>query len=58
MDADIEIVMSLCDVCSSSDASGVAEVVLTCFESRSKILPLLKAFIEKEVASTGKKEDR
>lgn len=44
--------LALCDVCPSSEASGVAEVLLSCFESRSKVLVLLKAVIDREVFST------
>jgi hypothetical protein len=53
VDADMEIVMSLCEVCSSTDTIGVAEILLVCFESRSKVVPLLKAVIQKEISLTG-----
>jgi neurofibromin 1 len=53
VDADMEIVMSLCEVCPSQDTTGVAEVLLICFESRSKVVPLLKAVVQKEIALTG-----
>lgn len=53
VDADMEIVMSLCEVCPSSDTTGVAEILLVCFESRSKVMPLLKAVIQKEILLTG-----
>lgn len=52
VEADMDIAMSLCDVSPSTDASGVAEVLLVCFESRNKIVPFLEAIIDKEVAST------
>lgn len=52
VDADIDVVMVLCDVCPSTDSAGVAEVLLTAFESRNKVTPLLKAAIDKEIAST------
>jgi hypothetical protein len=45
--------LALCDVCPSSEATGVAEVLLSCFESRNKVLLLLKAVIDREVFSTG-----
>lgn len=54
VDADLEVAMSLCDVCPAADSAGVAETLLLCFESRNKVMQLLKAFIEKEVASTGR----
>jgi hypothetical protein len=54
VDADMEIVMSLCEVCPSQDTTGVAEILLICFESRGKIIPLLKAVIQKEISLTGK----
>lgn len=50
----MEVALSLCDVCPTGDAAGVAEVLLEAFESRNKVLPLLKAVIEKEVRSAGK----
>lgn len=50
----MEIVMSLCEVCPSSDTTGVAEVLLTCFESRDKVVPLLRAVVQKEISLTGK----
>lgn len=53
MDADLTIAMSLCDVCPMSDLDEVAHILLTCFESRQRTLPLLKAVIEREVANTG-----
>ncbi|KAI8142067.1 hypothetical protein BJV82DRAFT_159057 [Fennellomyces sp. T-0311] len=52
VEADMEVALALCDVCPSQDAAGVAETLLLCFESRDKATALLKAVIEKEVAST------
>lgn len=52
MGSDIDVALALCDVCPSSEATGVAEVLLSCFESRSKVLVLLKAVIDREVSST------
>lgn len=54
VDADMEIVMSLCEVCPSSDTTGVSEILLICFESRGKVVPLLKAVVQKEISLTGK----
>jgi neurofibromin 1 len=54
VDADMEIVMSLCEVCPSQDITGVAETLLMCFESREKVMPLLKAVVQKEISLTGK----
>lgn len=53
MESDIEVALSLCDVCPAADTAGVAKVLLNCFESRNKVLVLLKAVIDKEVYSTG-----
>lgn len=50
---DMEVVMALCDACPASDSSGLAEVLLICFESRNKITPLLKAIVDREVAQTS-----
>ncbi|KAF7721136.1 Ras GTPase activating protein ira2, partial [Apophysomyces ossiformis] len=52
VDADMEVAMSLCEVCPATDISGVAEVLLLCFESRNKVAALLKSVIAKEVMST------
>ncbi|KAI8643392.1 hypothetical protein BD408DRAFT_414835 [Parasitella parasitica] len=52
VDADMDIVMSLCEVCPSADTTGVAEILLICFESRSKVVPLLKAVVQKEISLT------
>ncbi|GAA5815422.1 hypothetical protein MFLAVUS_008930 [Mucor flavus] len=52
VESDIEVALSLCDVCPAGDVSGVAEVLLNCFESRSKVTVLLKAIIDREVYST------
>lgn len=41
-------------MCPAADATGVAEVLLTAFDSRNKIMDLLKAVIQKEVDSAGK----
>lgn len=41
-------------MCPAADATGVAEVLLTAFDSRNKIMDLLKAVIQKEVGSAGK----
>lgn len=54
VDADMEIVMSLCEVCPSSDTTGVSEILLICFESRGKVVPLLRAVVQKEISLTGK----
>lgn len=53
VDADMEIVMSLCEVCPSQHIMGIAEILLVCFESRQKVMLLLKAVIEKEISLTG-----
>lgn len=55
---DMEVVMALCDVCPASDSSGLAEVLLICFESRNKITPLLKAIVDREVAQTSNQMNR
>ncbi|KAG9291425.1 hypothetical protein G9A89_021843 [Geosiphon pyriformis] len=51
-DSDLNIVMSLCEVCPVSDIDEVAQVLLNVFESRNRTMPLLKAVIEKEVINT------
>ncbi|KAG1473581.1 hypothetical protein G6F56_000876 [Rhizopus delemar] len=52
VESDMEITLSLCDVCPAGDVADLAEVLLNAFESRNKVLPLLKAVIEKEVFSS------
>ncbi|KAI8390971.1 uncharacterized protein BYT42DRAFT_508674 [Radiomyces spectabilis] len=57
VDFDINIVLSLCEVCPASDIDDVANALLACFESRDKSLVLLKAVIEKEVQSTDSESE-
>ncbi|KAI8363872.1 hypothetical protein EDC96DRAFT_558843 [Choanephora cucurbitarum] len=52
VDSDMDIVMSLCEVCPSPDTTDVAEVLLICFESRSKVMPLLRAVVQREISMT------
>jgi neurofibromin 1 len=54
----MEVIMALCDACPTSDSSGLAEVLLICFESRNKITPLLKAIVDREVAQTSNQMNR
>lgn len=56
VNSDLNISLSLCDVCPASDIDDVANVLLASFSSRGKTMTLLKAVIEKEVQSTGKGE--
>lgn len=58
VDVDMEIALTLCDVCPSSEISGLAEILLICFESRGKIIQLLKAIIDREVTMTGKQNKK
>lgn len=51
---DLNIALSLCDVCPASDIEDAANALLACFASRGKSLVLLKAVIQKEVQNTGK----
>ncbi|KAI8384889.1 uncharacterized protein BYT42DRAFT_563965 [Radiomyces spectabilis] len=57
VDSDIEIVLSLCDVCPISDHEDAVNVLLATFASRNKVLALLKAVIEKEVQKTDCETD-
>ncbi|CAO3639828.1 unnamed protein product [Cunninghamella echinulata] len=52
VESDMEIALSLCEVCPTMDTNGLAEVLLACFESKHKELSLIKAVIDKEVAAT------
>ncbi|KAI9310474.1 hypothetical protein BX666DRAFT_2126182 [Dichotomocladium elegans] len=54
---DLNIALSLCDVCPSSEIDEIANILLACFASRNKTLVLLEAIIEKEVASTTSESD-
>ncbi|KAF7726129.1 Ras GTPase activating protein ira2 [Apophysomyces ossiformis] len=49
---DMNIVLSLCEVCPAPDVDDVANALLACFSSRGKAMDLLKAVIEKEVQNT------
>ncbi|KAI7901148.1 uncharacterized protein BX663DRAFT_457281 [Cokeromyces recurvatus] len=52
VDLDLNIALSLCDVCPASDIEDAANALLACFASRGKVLVLLKAVIEREVQNT------
>lgn len=52
VESDMEIALSLCEVCPAMDTSGLAEVLLACFESRGQELQLLRKVIDREVAAT------
>jgi hypothetical protein len=52
-ESDLNITLSLCEVCPVSDIDEVSKTLLAVFESRNKTMPLLKAIIEKEVINTG-----
>ncbi|KAG1474757.1 hypothetical protein G6F57_010255 [Rhizopus arrhizus] len=51
VESDMDLALSICDVCPAVDAPNVTEVLLNVFESKNKILPLLKAIVEREVSS-------
>jgi hypothetical protein len=53
VDSDLNISLSLCDVCPAAEIDDVANALLASFSSRGKIMVLLKAVIEKEVQGTG-----
>ncbi|KAI8647143.1 hypothetical protein BD408DRAFT_358792 [Parasitella parasitica] len=55
--SDLRIVLSLCEVCPSSDIDDVANALLACFASRNKTMSLLKAVIEREVETTENEAD-
>ncbi|KAI9475616.1 MAG: hypothetical protein EXX96DRAFT_506141 [Benjaminiella poitrasii] len=52
VDLDLNIALSLCDVCPASDIEDAANALLACFASRGKVLVLLKAVIQREVQNT------
>ncbi|RCI06233.1 Ras GTPase activating protein ira2, partial [Rhizopus stolonifer] len=52
VNADVDVAIALCDVCPASDIQGVAEVLLQCFESKGKVLTLLKTIVDREVFTT------
>ncbi|KAI8972992.1 hypothetical protein BDB01DRAFT_839035 [Pilobolus umbonatus] len=49
---DLQLALSLCDVCPASDVEDAAHALLASFASRGKTLVLLKAVIQKEVQNT------
>ncbi|ORX55545.1 hypothetical protein DM01DRAFT_1366815 [Hesseltinella vesiculosa] len=49
---DLDVALSLCEVCPSMDSSGLVDVLLACFETRRRELPFMKAVIEREVETT------
>lgn len=53
VESDLNITLALCEVCPAAQIDEVAEVLMTCFESRNKHMELLETIIAREVASTG-----
>jgi len=53
VESDLNITVALCEVCSAQQIDEVAEVLMICYESRSKHMELLKTLIVREIASTG-----
>lgn len=47
------LTLAVCQVCSASDYEDMAEALLNLFASRGKLVELLVAVIEHEVAITG-----
>ncbi|RIA90709.1 hypothetical protein C1645_875920 [Glomus cerebriforme] len=56
-ESDLNIALSLCEVCPVSDIDVVSKTLLAVFDSRNKTMPLLKAIIEKEVINTEYESD-
>ncbi|RIB13611.1 hypothetical protein C2G38_1974674 [Gigaspora rosea] len=56
-ESDLNIALSLCEVCPVSDIDDVSRVLLAVFDSRNKTMPLLKGVIEKEVLNTEYESD-
>ncbi|GAB5590022.1 Ras GTPase activating protein ira2 [Umbelopsis nana] len=52
VESDLNITLALCEVCPAAQIDEVAEVLMTCFESRNKHMELLETIIAREVAST------
>ncbi|KAI9269931.1 hypothetical protein BY458DRAFT_182532 [Sporodiniella umbellata] len=50
VESDMDVALSVCDVCPASDASTISNTLLTVFESKNKLLPVLKAIVEREVS--------
>ncbi|POG62935.1 hypothetical protein GLOIN_2v1784706 [Rhizophagus irregularis DAOM 181602=DAOM 197198] len=56
-ESDLNIALSLCEVCPVSDIDIVSKTLLAVFDSRNKTMPLLKAIVEKEVINTEYESD-
>ncbi|KAI9277397.1 hypothetical protein BY458DRAFT_433218 [Sporodiniella umbellata] len=50
--SDLNITVSLIDVCSSTEIDNMANALLACYASRNKTIDLLKLAIQKEVETT------
>ncbi|KAI8085069.1 uncharacterized protein BX664DRAFT_266338 [Halteromyces radiatus] len=51
-ESDMEIALSLCHVCPTTDTADVAKLLLRCCKSRNKTMTLLEYVINKEVKTT------
>lgn len=47
------LALAICQVCPSNEADQIITVLLTLFDTRSGLMNLMKAMIDKEIASTG-----
>ncbi|KAI8975307.1 hypothetical protein BDF20DRAFT_914255 [Mycotypha africana] len=54
---DLNIALSLCEVCPASDIEDAANALLSCFSSRGKTLTLLRAVIQREVQNTDSENE-
>ncbi|KAG0747979.1 hypothetical protein G6F62_000155 [Rhizopus arrhizus] len=55
--SDLNITISLCEICPSAKIDNVASVLLACYASRNKTMQLFKVVIQKEVETTDNETD-
>ena len=52
--SDLDIALSLCEVCPAAEQDELAKVLVAVFESQNKLMDFLKAIFDNEVNKTGK----
>lgn len=51
--ADLTLLLGICEVCTSPDSEEITEVLLSALDSRGMAVTAIKAIVEKEINETG-----
>lgn len=47
------LVLAICEVCPASEVNEIISVLLNVFDTRSSLMNLMKAMVDKEIARAG-----